>query len=123
MAQIPQILARKWKGQQWSIQANDYSTLEWHAGNTLPKPTEQEILAQSGPVDNEIASENVARRRAEALNDTADAFLTALDILTETLADEVIAKLRPNNTVWQATPNLNRLNALKARINQIKAMT
>ena len=31
----------------WSISGNDYNTLEWHAGNTLTKPTKVEI-------DNEV---------------------------------------------------------------------
>lgn len=123
VAEIVEILSRKWKGQQWSISANDYGTLVWHEGNTLPKPSLASIQALSATVDTEIVSENVARRKAEALNDTADAFLTALDILTETLSDEVIAKLRTTNTVWQSQPNLTRLNALKNRINQIKALT
>jgi hypothetical protein len=122
LADIPDILARKWTGQQWSISENDYSTLDWHAENTQPKPSLQDIQALSVTVDAEISAENLARRKAEALANTADAFLTALDILTETLADEVIAKLRANSTVWQATPNLTRLNALKSRINVIKAM-
>lgn len=56
MATIPEILARKWKGREWTITGDDYSTLQWAGEN---KPSEAEIRAFSDEVDTRILREKM----------------------------------------------------------------
>jgi len=62
----------------WSISGSDYDTLEWHAGNTLTKPTKIEIDNEVTRLKAEWDEKQInvgIRRRAEypPLADFADA--------------------------------------------------
>jgi len=62
----------------WSISGSDYDTLEWHAGNTLTKPTKIEIDNEVTRLKAEWDEKQInvgIRRRAEypPLVDFADA--------------------------------------------------
>ena len=58
------ILSAKYPGAEWSLNNNDYATLEWYS-NT-PKPTQAELDAQWPEVDynNQVAAVATARRTA-----------------------------------------------------------
>ena len=65
-------------GALWSISGSDYDTLEWHAGNTLTKPTKVEIDNEVTRLKAEWDEKQInvgIRRRAEypPLVDFADA--------------------------------------------------
>lgn len=83
MANIPEILSRKWRGAAWrmdAVELDSYATLFWL--DAQPKPTEAEIRAFSAEVDAEILSE---RRQATAqkaiLYDKDGALLKAIETL------------------------------------------
>jgi len=42
---ISDILLYKWRGCEWSIQDNDYATLEWYSSN-VNKPSQSDIQAE-----------------------------------------------------------------------------
>lgn len=58
------ILTANYPGAQWSLNNNDYATLEWYS-NT-PKPTQAELDSQWSQVnyDNQVAAVEAARRIA-----------------------------------------------------------
>ena len=62
------VLNANYPGAQWSINANDYATLEWY-GDT-PKPTKAKLDAAWPAVDhaNQVAAVEDARRAAYAVD-------------------------------------------------------
>lgn len=67
---IPEILSRKYPGTQWTLTGSEYAGLEWL--DQSPKPTEDELAAQSAVVDYEIAYEAVQHARQQAYRDESD---------------------------------------------------
>jgi hypothetical protein len=64
MTDYAAVLTAKYSGQQWSLNDNDYATLNW-ISNT-PKPTQAELDALWPQVkyDNQVAAVEAARRIA-----------------------------------------------------------
>lgn len=58
------ILSAKYAGSEWSLNNNDYATLEWYS--STPKPTQAELDALWPQVDydNKVAAVEAARRTA-----------------------------------------------------------
>lgn len=64
------VLTMNYKGSQWALDGNDYTTLQWFSDT--PKPTQAELDAQWAQVDyaNQCALVETARRLAyEAQSD------------------------------------------------------
>jgi hypothetical protein len=67
---IPQILTRKFRGQLWALNGEDYAGLTWLSeGNA---PTEKQLEALWPEVQYEVAYERVERARAQAYRETSD---------------------------------------------------
>jgi hypothetical protein len=62
MTDYAAVLAANYPGAQWSLNDNDYSTLEWY--DDTPKPTQDELDAAWPTVDydNQVAAVEDARR-------------------------------------------------------------
>lgn len=72
MAELEEILVRKWPGNTWTFYASgDYSTLVWTEGNPQPKPTLEEILAFNDEVDVILAAEVAKAAQESAFFDAA----------------------------------------------------
>lgn len=118
MATLAEILPRKFPGNGWRLRGDDYATLEWMAGNPDPKPSEATIRGFSAEIDTALAQEARARRQAEALFDSADALVKAIDILADFQA-QVASKLK--GTALNTPLDTTRLAALRAKIDAVKA--
>lgn len=66
MASIADILQRKWYGAHWSVEDDDYTTLQWLDENGLPSkeppPSEKEIRDFSEEVDAMLVKETELER-------------------------------------------------------------
>ena len=75
---IATILSRRYQGQEWTLDGDDYTGLTWLSDS--PKPTEEELAALWPDVQAEIAAEkqavidarNSAIAKLEALGLTVD---------------------------------------------------
>ena len=75
MIDYTKILSRKFKGQEWSLNGDDYSGLEWLSDT--PKPTKAKLDALWDEVQTDILAEAEAKVQAksqllERLGITAD---------------------------------------------------
>jgi hypothetical protein len=123
MALIRDILRLKWPGRAWSIRADDYQTLVWSQENADAKPDEATIRAFSDEVDGLLAEEQAQARRGDALYDRRDALIDALWILADAV-DDIQAKLRAAALNAPLDTNAdNRIDLLRTRLAQIRAMT
>jgi hypothetical protein len=70
------ILTRRYPGATWSLEAEDYETLNWQ--DELPKPTQQELDAEWESVKAEVEAEAKAKEdvRTSALAKLAKLGLT-----------------------------------------------
>ena len=59
MTNYAEVLTANYAGQEWSIAANDYATLEWMSDTA--KPTQAELDAQWASVQQKIADEAAAK--------------------------------------------------------------
>ena len=59
MTNYAEVLTANYAGQEWSIAANDYATLEWMSDTA--KPTQAELDAQWASVQQKIADEATAK--------------------------------------------------------------
>lgn len=140
MATIPEILQRHWPGMWWTVDGDDYSTLQWFDSHNAPteKPTEAEIRAWSNAVDQEMALEQRAQRQQTALNaDSRDAILTMFeriikgeaeikrkidDLITNLQAQAFIGGSKTVLSPWDSSVIAN-IQAIVTRINQIRNIT
>src|SRR6266542_4099295 len=83
MATIAQILSEFWPGQVWRIDEDNYATLNWLITNPMAKPTEAAVRARSAEVDVLIASRAQLARQQQALNDSPDYLLKAVEVIIE----------------------------------------
>jgi len=75
MIDYPLILVTNYSGKQWSINANDYSSLDWK--DSSPKPTQSELDALWESTQAAVAAKEQAAKDAKA---SALAKLTALGL-------------------------------------------
>jgi hypothetical protein len=68
MANLAQILTKKYLGWEWTVSEDDYNSLIWYPGNTLPKPTEAELRAFDAEVSLELRWDVVRNRRNKLLS-------------------------------------------------------
>ena len=61
---IPTILTRKYPGQEWVLNGDEYAGLDWLSDS--PKPTEKELADLWPVVQDEIAAEHQAKLDAKA---------------------------------------------------------
>jgi len=80
MIDYTQILSRKFKGQEWSLNGDDYDGLTWLSDTK--KPTKKQLDDLWTTVQAETAAEAEAKTQAKA---TAQAKLTALGLTVEDL--------------------------------------
>ena len=130
MATIAEILPRFWLNQEWSINEDDYDTLSWLEGNSLTKPTEEEIRAHSTEVDALLADEAQRDRQQRALNDAPDYLLKTIETLIDGLGelrrvindvrDTAVAQAHTGSyTAWNSSI-VSRIVALKQRIVELR---
>jgi len=74
------ILSRKYKGQEWILEGDDYSGLTWLSDT--PKPTKATLDNLWTTVQSEIAAEVEAKAQAKS---TAEGKLAALGLTTDDL--------------------------------------
>jgi hypothetical protein len=67
---ISLVLLKKYSGYEWSMNGNDYSTLDWL--DSSPKPTEAQLEALWPTVQAETARARVEQERASAYRETSD---------------------------------------------------
>jgi hypothetical protein len=68
---IAQILSRKFKGSEWTLNGDEYAGLTWLS--ETKQPTEKELEALWPTVQYELAYEQVERARQQAYRETSDA--------------------------------------------------
>jgi hypothetical protein len=64
MIDYTKILTRKFKGQEWSLNGDDYEGLEWLSDT--PKPTKAELDALWNQVQTDILAEAETKAQAKA---------------------------------------------------------
>ena len=67
MANLAEILTKKYINAEWSITGDSYTSLVWYPGNTLPKPTEAELRAFDAEVSLELRWDIVRNKRTRLL--------------------------------------------------------
>jgi|688.fasta_scaffold82505_5 hypothetical protein len=85
---ISNALFSKYKGCEWSMNNEDYSTLEWFSDN-IPKPTEEELIEECERLQEEYAAKEYQRQRAPEypdIKDQLDAIWKGGDAYEEMLA-------------------------------------
>lgn len=65
---ISDAIFSKYKGCEWSMNNEDYSTLEWNSKDT-PKPTEEELLEECNRLQAEYDAKEYQRQRAKEYPD------------------------------------------------------
>ncbi len=116
MATIAEILQYKWPGSEWSIEGDDYGTLNW-ISTDIPKPALAEIRQHNGEVQQLIAAERKAERQRDKLLDRPDTMLQIIDALCATL-QKTIGALKPS--AISKDIDVTRLNGLIDKINVVK---
>jgi hypothetical protein len=91
------VLSIKYPGSLWSIDANDYSTLEWHSNS--PKPTQAELDALWPQVQYETQVVAVEAARLTAYEQQSDPlfFKWQRGDATEAEWREAVAKVKLEN--------------------------
>lgn len=130
MATISEILPRFWPGQEWTLDEDDYSTLNWYPTNPLPKPTEAEIRAHSNEVDALIADAAQRGRQQRGMYDAPDYLLKTVEILINGLVEirRVINDVRNTATAashtgtytaWDAEI-VSQISALRQKVQDLR---
>lgn len=120
---LAEILSYKLPDGRWRIDGDDYATLVWEAGNTIPKPTEAEIRAFSSEVTGLMAQERRKRAALDILIADPDAVFSGFEI---TLA-AIIAIYNVLSNGQKTTINTNApgvvqaVQNMDARLKQIRA--
>lgn len=114
MVLIADILRYKYPGTIWSVTERDYNSLVWHAENTQPKPSEQELWAYEQEVDLLVRWDLVRRKRDKLLTacdwtQISDAPLSAEQkaawaLYRQNLRDIPQQPTEPENVVWPIEP-------------------
>jgi len=68
---ISRALFSKYKGCEWSMNNEDYSTLEWFSAD-IPKPTEEELIEECERLQAEYEAKEYQRLRAAEYPDIKD---------------------------------------------------
>lgn len=87
MATIAEILQHIWPGTEWTVDDDDYATLNWAAGNGVTKPTEEEIRSHDAEVDAVISDEGRLNRQQRAMPDAPDYLLKTVETLIDGLIE------------------------------------
>ena len=91
---ISDALFSKYKGCEWSMNNEDYSTLEWNSKDT-PKPTEEELLEECNRLQTEYEAKEYQRQRAPEypdIREQLDAIWKGGDAYNEMLARVMAVK-------------------------------
>lgn len=67
MATITDILIKKHQNALWTVNGDDYSSLQWYPENTVPKPTENELRVFDAEVSAELRWDKVRIKRNKLL--------------------------------------------------------
>ena len=70
---ISNALFSKYKGCEWSMNNEDYSTLEWFSED-VPKPTEEELIEECERLQVEYESKEYQRQRVKEYPSFAEQF-------------------------------------------------
>jgi hypothetical protein len=97
MTDYSAVLSANYPNDQWSLNNNDYATLEWYS-NT-PKPTQAELDAQWPQVDYDNQCELVANARRVAYEQQSDGlfFEWQRGDGTEAAWRQAVAKVKADN--------------------------
>lgn len=114
MANLAEILTKKYQGYAWTITADDYNSLVWYPENTISKPTEVELRTFDAEVSLELRWDVVKRRRNVLLETSdwtqlADSPLssevkTAWATYRQQLRDIPQQGVEPENVSWPTQP-------------------
>ena len=123
MANLSEILSRRFPGNQWRLDADDYTTLDWRGPD--PKPLEVDIRSFSAAVDTELAAEARSRRQERALMNALERqgelihVIGALALALNDLQD----KIRPQSlTSPLAAAALTQIDDLVAKVNAARSV-
>lgn len=130
MATIAQILAAHWQGQQWTIDEDDYATLQWDGGNSRSKPTEAEIRGFSDEVDAVVADQAQRARQQRAMSDAPDYMLKVVETLIDGMVEirRVVNDIRSTAVAQAHTGSftawdnniVSRIAALKQKVTNLR---
>jgi hypothetical protein len=114
MATISEILIKKYSHCEWTVTADDYSSLQWYPSNTIEKPTEEEIRQYDAEVSLELRWDKVRNQRARLLlasdwTQLLDCPLTseqktAWAIYRQQLRDMPQQEVEPEDIIWPQQP-------------------
>lgn len=114
MANLAQILTKRYQHCAWTITADDYNSLVWYPESPVAKPTEAELRALSDEIDLEMRWDSVKRRRNELLENSDWTQLLDSPLSTEVrsawatyrqqLRDIPQQNVEPENVVWPTQP-------------------
>ena len=118
MADISDILSKKWRGQGWTLRGDDYASLTWEADNSLPRPSESEIRAFSSEVDVILIDER-NRSYQQKVFQEYDGFLKCIEIFAKVI-DEIQAKIGEANL---NTQNVEAIDKIRQKIVDIRKLS
>lgn len=96
---ISRALFSKYKGCEWSMNNEDYSTLEWFSAD-IPKPTEEELIEECEKLQAEYEAKEYQRLRAKEYPD----FKEYLDGIVKGDTDQIQAYIDSCNAVKAKYP-------------------
>lgn len=114
MANLADILTKKYINALWTVSADDYNSLIWYPENTLPKPTEAELRAFDAEVSLELRWDVVRNKRNKLLamcdwTQLADCPLDAGQKAAWTTYRQALRNIpqqgvEPEQVVWPTSP-------------------
>lgn len=114
MANLAQILTKKYAHAEWTVTENDYNSLIWYPTNTLSKPTEAELRAFDAEVSLELQWDVVRNKRNKLLTlcdwtQLADCPLdagqkAAWTTYRQELRNIPQQQIEPEQVVWPVSP-------------------
>lgn len=114
MANLVQILSKKYAGTEWTITGDDYNSLVWYPNNSIAKPTEEELRAFDAEVSLELRWDAVRYKRNILLNNSDWTQLLDSPLSSEAkiawttyrqqLREIPQQEVEPENVVWPTQP-------------------
>lgn len=114
MANLAEILTKKYQQCAWTIEADNYNSLVWYPQNTIEKPTEAELRAFDAEVSLELRWDVIKHKRNKLLEysdwtQLADSPLSSeikssWATYRQQLRDIPQQGVEPENVVWPVAP-------------------
>lgn len=91
----------------FTIDGNDYSTLEWSANNTTAKPTESEILSKNTEMINIISYDHLRIERDRLLIESDRYSLSDFPHANDTIKNQWLTYRQELRDITTQNPNVN----------------